>query len=74
MFNETWEDKMKKFDSITKGCQAVKNGEVKTKGKASIEGYKDGKPLYFCYGYNDKTTDELIETCKNCKENIIYAE
>lgn len=55
-------------------CKAKNNGEVKTKGKSSIEFYKDGKPQYYCYGYNDNNTDELIETCKNCKDNIIYAQ
>lgn len=51
-------------------CQAVKNGEVKTKGKASLEGYKDGKPIYYCYGWNDNQTESLIETCLKCKKHI----
>lgn len=28
----------------------------------------------FCFGLNDFRTDELIELCKNCKANVIYAE
>lgn len=55
-------------------CQAVKNGEVKTKGKSSIEYYKDGKPQYYCYGWNDLSTGTLIETCSKCKKNVIYVE
>ena len=55
-------------------CKAKINGEVIKKGKASIEFYKDGKPQYYCYGYVDASTDELIETCKNCKENVTYAQ
>lgn len=55
-------------------CKAKTNGEVSKRGKSSIEGYKDGIPQYYCYGYNDSSTEELIETCKNCKENVIYAE
>lgn len=55
-------------------CQAVKNGEVLSKGRASKEGYdKDGKPIYYCYGWNDDSTEALIETCLNCKKNVIYA-
>lgn len=55
-------------------CRAVKNGEVLSKGKASLEFHIDGKPQYYCYGYVDPRTDELIETCQNCKKNVIYAE
>lgn len=54
-------------------CQAVLNGEVKEKGKASIEYYKDGIPQYFCYGWKDSSTDELLKTCLKCKKNVIYA-
>lgn len=55
-------------------CKAKINGEVKVKGQSSIEFYKDGKPQYYCYGYNDISTDKLIETCKNCRKNVIYAQ
>lgn len=56
-------------------CQAVNNGEVKRRGEASVEGYGPYKnPIYFCLGYNDLLTDELIQTCKDCKENVIYAD
>jgi hypothetical protein len=56
-------------------CQAVKNGEVKIKSKASIE-YHDnnGKPVYYCYGYIDNGTEDLIETCSKCEKNVIYAQ
>lgn len=56
-------------------CQAVKNGEVKRKGKPSIEYHDDnGKPVYYCYGYIDYGTEELINTCVSCKRNVIYAQ
>lgn len=56
-------------------CKAVKKGEVKTKGKPSIE-YHDsnGKPVYYCYGWIDYGTEELIKTCLECKKNVIYAQ
>lgn len=28
----------------------------------------------YCYGLVSQQTDELIEECKNCKANIIYAD
>ena len=28
----------------------------------------------FCYGLNDKSTEELIDECKKCKANVIHAE
>lgn len=56
-------------------CKAKKTGEVKERGKASIEWHdEDGKPQYYCYGYIDLTTDELLEVCRNCKDNVIYAQ
>jgi hypothetical protein len=56
-------------------CKAVKNGEVKRKGKPSIEYHDDnGKPVYYCYGWIDNDTENLIETCSNCKKNVIYAQ
>lgn len=55
-------------------CKAKLNGEVKEKGKVSMEFYKEGKPQYYCYGWKDSSTDEFIETCKNCKVNVIYAQ
>lgn len=48
-------------------CKAKINGKVKTKGKSSIEFYKDGKPQYYCYGYNDNNTDELSKLAKTAK-------
>lgn len=55
-------------------CKAWKNGEVKHRGQATLEWYKDGVPQYYCYGYYDSMTDELIETCKNCRDNERYAQ
>ncbi len=47
---------------------------IKEKGRASIEFYKDGKPQYYCYGYIDKRTDELIDECKECPEHVYKAQ
>lgn len=55
-------------------CKAKKNGEVKRRGKPTIEFYKDEKPQYYCYGYIDATTDELIEDCKRCRDFVDRAQ
>lgn len=55
-------------------CRAKKIGRVAERGKASIEWYKDGKPQYYCYGYQDQTTDDLLDVCRNCRDNVIYAQ
>ena len=55
-------------------CKAVKKGEVPIRGDPTIEFYKDGVPQYYCYGYVDEGTDELLETCRNCMDNVIYAQ
>lgn len=47
---------------------------VKDIGKSSIEWYKDGKPQYYCYGYIDQRTDELIDECKRCKRHVYKAQ
>ena len=57
-------------------CKAKSNPDngVKKRGKASIEYYKDGKPQYYCYGYIDKETDELIDECRECPEHVYKAQ
>ena len=55
-------------------CNAVKNREVPRRGKPSVEWHKDGKPQYYCYGWKNSRTDELLEVCANCKDNVIYAQ
>ena len=55
-------------------CRAKKTGKVMERGKASAEWYKDGKPQYYCMGYINQMTDELLETCRSCKDNAIYAQ
>jgi hypothetical protein len=56
-------------------CKAKKTGEVKERGKASIEWRDDdGKPQYYCYGYINQMTDELLDVCRGCKDNVIYAQ
>lgn len=52
-------------------CQAKKNGEVKERGRATIEWHdKDGKPQYYCYGYIDADTEELTKTCRKCADHV----
>jgi hypothetical protein len=55
-------------------CRAKKIGKVAERGKASVEWYKDKKPQYYCYGYKDLRTDELLEVCRDCKDNVVYAQ
>jgi hypothetical protein len=55
-------------------CRAKKTGAVRERGKASLEWHKDGKPQYYCYGYKDKMTDDLLDVCRNCKDNVNYAQ
>ncbi len=55
-------------------CEAKKKGIVKRRGKPTIEFYKDEKPQYYCYGYVDCSTDEPIETCKQCKDFVDNAQ
>ena len=55
-------------------CKAVKTHEVPRRGKPSVEWHKEGKPQYYCYGWKDSMTDELLEVCANCKDNVIHAQ
>ena len=56
-------------------CPAKKKGEVKSRGKASLEFfYRDGEPAYYCYGWIDRKNDELIPTCAECHQNVRFAQ
>lgn len=55
------------------GCKAKLRNDIKDRGKTSIEFYFENKPRYFCYGYIDQRTDELIEECRNCPEHVNMA-
>lgn len=55
-------------------CKAAKQGIVKQRGKPSIEWHKDGIPQYYCYGYIDMMTDELLEVCRNCIDHVDRAQ
>lgn len=55
-------------------CEAVNKGKVKRRGRPSIEFYYAGRPHYYCFGYIDKMTDELLDVCRKCKSNVIYAQ
>lgn len=55
-------------------CKAKKQGIVSSRGEPSIEWDKDGIPQYYCYGYIDKTTDELLEVCKSCIDHVDRAQ
>lgn len=55
-------------------CKAKLSGKVSRRGQPSIEWYKDGKPQYYCYGYIDKMTDELLPECKECRSHVYEAQ
>ena len=55
-------------------CKAKLRKDIKERGKPSIEFYFDNKPRYFCYGYIDQRTDELIEECRICPEHVSIAD
>jgi hypothetical protein len=56
-------------------CKAKKLGKVKERGKASLEWHdKDGTPHYYCYGYKDARTEELLPICRECRDNVIFAQ
>lgn len=56
-------------------CPAVAKGEVKSRGRASLEYYTtDGKGVYYCIGYIDNQTEELMDTCSECRQNVKYAQ
>ena len=42
-------------------CKAKRRPDIKERGKPSIEFVFKGIPRYFCYGYIDAKTDELID-------------
>ena len=64
------------LDEITKSqCELVRTGKMKQKGKASIEWYtEDTIPMYYCFGYTDSMTDELLSECKRCKKHVDKAQ
>ena len=56
-------------------CKAKKMGQVKARGRASLEWQdKDGTPHYYCQGYIDCRTDELLPVCSECRDNVIFAQ
>lgn len=55
-------------------CKAKVVGLVKDRGKPSIEWHKSGKPQYYCYGYIDFVTEELLPVCFECRDNVYHAQ
>ena len=55
-------------------CQAVVNGKVCRKGKASLEWFMGSRPMYYCMGYVDKMTDDLIPECESCSRHVNKAQ
>ena len=55
-------------------CKAKSAEKVDRRGEPSIEWYKDDKPQYYCYGYIDKMTDELLSECKKCQNHVDKAQ
>ena len=59
----------------TSDCQLVRTGQARCKGKASIEWYtEDSRPMYYCLGYTDKMTDELLPECNRCSKHVYKAQ
>lgn len=44
------------------------------RGRPSTEFYKGDVPQIYCNGWWDNMTDELIDVCKNCADNVYKAE
>ena len=55
-------------------CKAKLRTDIKERGKPSIEFVFNNIPRYFCYGYIDSRTDELIDECRECPENVNKAD
>lgn len=55
-------------------CKAKLRQDIKDRGKTSVEFVFEGKPRYFCYGYIDQRTEELIDECRECPENVYRAD
>lgn len=55
-------------------CRVKESGKASRRGEPSIEWYRDGKPQYYCYGYIDKMTDELLSECKECRRHVRKAQ
>lgn len=55
-------------------CRAKESGKAIRRGKPSIEWYKDGKPQYYCYGYIDTMTDDVLPECKKCRNHVDKAQ
>jgi len=58
----------------TVNCKAKQNKEVKMRGKPTLEWHKNDTPMYYCYGYKDSSTEELLNTCSKCKDCVIHAQ
>lgn len=52
-------------------CEMVAKGIVREKGRPSIEFYRNGKPQYYCMGYENKMTDEPYEECMRCPRWVL---
>lgn len=55
-------------------CKAKENGKVARRGLPSVEWYKNGKAQYYCRGYIDRRTDELLPECKDCSRHVDKAQ
>ena len=55
-------------------CKAKSSGKVSRRGQPSIEWYRGGKPQYYCYGYIDKMTDDLLLECNECRSHVRKAQ
>lgn len=44
------------------------------RGKPTAEWFKNGKPQYYCHGYIDRKTDDLLPECAACPDHVNKAE
>lgn len=55
-------------------CKAKERGKVARRGEPSVEWYKGEKPQYYCYGYIDCKTEELLPECQECQSHVDKAQ
>ena len=55
-------------------CELVRRGKVKHRGIPSKEWFKHGKPMFYCFGYKDNMTDELLPECARCRKHVSRAD
>lgn len=76
-YNRTYLKVAEEVDDLSSKvrCKAKKLSHIKRKGKPSIEWHdREGNPQYYCCGYVDFMTEELMDVCFQCKNNVHHAQ